>query len=601
VLANYLGHAGGAPEKVIVSASHGPRPFRMAGGTLRIGDSVLPVLHVMADGFPARNLMTEYHVLLEQVTRPDRTDGSATNPRAAILEQHGKARLRAAAEEIFAALSTLPNDQQVILFAQDKRFLEDVRSLLVQPDLLEPEGVQIETRGQRLTDDDIGMLHSSVPEWTRRRLLQEKQRDSKRVFLMTSSGARGVSFPRTAVLIAFVPRFAVESGFMEIAQLIYRGRGKTRDPVTGEEWDGDTIDRRVVLLLQDFVLADEEIDDRQWLRRTIDLVSALVLLRATILTRITGDAGIRHQRAAVVPVGRIGTENAEVSLSRAVASFLHEGKVYLAGKSVPVYLRNVVDEAMGDVQAAFKELRWTGLLRDRSQRSIVQPEVLRALVSAISAPPTPLLGEARAASLPDEVYALGPVWMERWTDIPAEEAFPFQGAVDSGGAPLKRLVENCRDIARSRPGRDVPGPLRRAARDIRSILERPDALAGIGFVARRAVERNRVWVCIPIDCGRFCAVPPGEEHAGKAFKLAQPEHWLDALVRAAYANTEVTSHQPVLPHFDGRPFLVFSAQGDPTGLRRAFDDRYFMASSELNLLNTILFVDEAVGGPGLCA
>jgi hypothetical protein len=85
-------------------------------------------------------------------------------------------------------------------------------------------------------------------------------------------------------------------------------------------------------------------------------------------------------------------------------------------------------------------------------------------------------------------------------------------------------------------------------------------------------------------------VPPGEEFAGKAFRLVQPEHWLDALVRGAYANTAVASHQPVLPRFDGRPFLVFSAQGDPTGLRRAFDDRYFMASSELNLLNTILFV-----------
>jgi hypothetical protein len=184
--------------------------------------------------------------------------------------------------------------------------------------------------------------------------------------------------------------------------------------------------------------------------------------------------------------------------------------------------------------------------------------------------------------------SIGPLWMERWTDIPAAEAFPFEGAVDGGEARLKRLVDSCRDIARSRQQRDVPGPLRRAARDVRSIVERPHALDGISFMARRSVESDRAWVCIPIDYDRFCAVPPGEEHAGTAFRLVQPEHWLDALIRAAYANTEVASHQPVLPRFDGRPFRAFSAQGDPTGMRRAFDDRYFMASSELNLLNTIL-------------
>ena len=36
--------------------------------------------------------------------------------------------------------------------------------------------------------------------------------------------------------------------------------------------------------MQDFLLADEEVDERQWLRRTLDMLSALVLLRATLLT-----------------------------------------------------------------------------------------------------------------------------------------------------------------------------------------------------------------------------------------------------------------------------------------------------------------------------
>jgi len=50
-------------------------------------------------------------------------------------------------------------------------------------------------------------------------------RDAVRVFLMTSSGARGMSFPKTDWIIAAVPRFDIEAALMEIAQLIYRGRG----------------------------------------------------------------------------------------------------------------------------------------------------------------------------------------------------------------------------------------------------------------------------------------------------------------------------------------------------------------------------------------
>ena len=42
---------------------------------------------------------------------------------------------------------------------------------------------------------------------------------------MTSSASRGISFFCVEVIIAEVPTFQVEAHFMELAQLIYRGRG----------------------------------------------------------------------------------------------------------------------------------------------------------------------------------------------------------------------------------------------------------------------------------------------------------------------------------------------------------------------------------------
>jgi len=39
---------------------------------------------------------------------------------------------------------------------------------------------------------------------------------------------------------------------------------------------------------------------------------------------------------------------------------------------------------------------------------------------------------------------------------------------------------------------------------------------------------------------------------------------------------------PVLPYFESHPFAVLVARGDATGLTRVVDDRYCMASTELN-------------------
>lgn len=58
---------------------------------------------------------------------------------------------------------------------------------------------------------------SSVPGLHRTQLVEPVVRNKVRVFLMTWSGARGVSFPRTDWIIATVARFNVEAVLMEIA------------------------------------------------------------------------------------------------------------------------------------------------------------------------------------------------------------------------------------------------------------------------------------------------------------------------------------------------------------------------------------------------
>jgi hypothetical protein len=586
VLTNYLLSAVEAPEKILVSNSAGPRPFRLSAGRLRLGGRTMNVLHVMADGFPASNLTLEYHVRLTPVLSKPVTMGPPVSPRVAIRDQQGEAQLRRAVEEIFAALQSSPAGEQVIFFAQDRQFLRAVKDVLLHPDRLDDtndNNAPLETDRMVLDDADIGLLDSGVAEWARRRLIEPRERDSKRVFLMTSSGSRGVSFPLATVIIALVPRFAVECGFMEIVQLVYRGRGFS-EPC---QVDGDALDRRIVLLLQDFVVADEPIDDRTWLRRTVDLTSALVLLRATLLTRITGDAGILRQRAALVPVGRIGTDEMGTNLSSAIAAFLHEGQVFLA-ETVPPYLRKLVAEGIEDCETLFREYRWT--VRPKyGQTTLASPQTLATLRTQVCAPAAQLL--ALGGVLPDDTFALGPVWLEKWGDVTSEEAFRFDALVERHAERKRRLLDSCRQIS-YRTG--CPGPLRRAARDVLTILDRPEGLQELDFVVRKMATTRSAWGCLPVDYTRFCR-PSTEELDEHAARLHEPDDWLEGLGRVAAAAVFPTAMSPVLPYYRAHPFVAIIARGDPTGLARTFDDRYFMASTELNLLNTLLFVAESTG------
>lgn len=576
-----------APEKVLVSPSQGALPFRVTAGTLRLHAFSLPALHVMADGFPAGRLRVDYQAHLTRVHRDPSVDAQGVSARKAILNQESEHILRRAVESVFAALCDLPGGQQVIFFAQDKLLLRAVRGGLLAPEGLADEHLgTVETHGARLRPDDIAILDASVPPKERMDLLQPACRDRKRVFLMTSSGARGVSFPLVTTIIALVPTFSIEGGFMEIAQLVYRGRGRTADPVTGAEIDGDAFDRRLVLVLQDFLLADEEVDDRQWLRRTVDVLAGLVLLRATLLTRMIGDAGIPGQRAAVVPIGRVGTEDVSAGLSEAVRVFLRECEVYLHGH--PGADQGLVRNAQEGVLRFFESFRRAGRL-PAGQSSITQEHVLRDLVAHLTARLSPIFDPTDCPALPEHVYGLGPVWLESWAHIPSEEGFHVRAQTKADQASLNLLRKQLWQIGGS--WSTFPLQLTWAARDLVKILERVESLRARSFTAERLSEATKRWVCVPLDYTTFCFV---EGEHGRELRVPHAdEHqlWRDGLLRIVSANAAPTTIEPVIPLYAGVPFVVITTSGDPTGMARVFDDRYFMASTELNLLNTVLFVD----------
>lgn len=572
VLNRYLNAGNNTPDKVLVSKSHGSKPFSLAVTRVPLMGAGKPkVLHVMTNSYPASELNIRYRLNLSSVRITEKQPGLMETPRQAVRRVADETLLNNAAAEIRKAVAAGAN--QVIYFAQDKLFLRSLREILKgESDLgLNPNNVQI--------------LDSSVPGSKRKKLIEEETRDTIKVFLMTSSGARGVSFPKTDWIIASVPRFNIESALMEIAQLIYRGRGMYRNE-HGEEVSGDNVPRHLVMLVDDFLIHEEALDKRQWLRQSLDLMTLLVMLRATIFTRITGDAGLR-QSLALVPVGAVGLDELLSLMSQYVTQFLAEADTFVRGHGNSE-LAGLVSKAGTNCYELFSRFRLQGLAKKNSDGStFVKTEDAREFFDRASSALAPLLSEKEGRpSMPSNIYFAGPMVLENWSAFDKQEVFSFEGHRTSVDQMSRELYMQLKDIDQNAA---LPSSLRIPAANLQRLLARDKPGAANEFSTLKSLKSPSTWIALPTAYAQF--VRPIRAHDDKPKGLKEPEMWREALGRALSASNAV---MPAIPRYDGMPWVAGVGQTNPLKFDVVFDDRYFMASNELNLLNALLLVEDSL-------
>jgi hypothetical protein len=587
VLDRYLNSGETAPQKVLVSPSVGNRPFRLAAAPVKLGGKKRRVLHVMTNSYPATRLSVDYRVRLNLVTPIETTTGKMQTIRQAIAAQQGEALLDNARQEIVRGLTA--GADQVIFFAQDKAFLRDLHTLLTtwDEDLGEPP----------LHKDQVAVLDSSVPPAQRKALIAPDRRDTVKVFLMTSSGARGVSFPKTDWIIALMPRFNVEAALMEVAQLIYRGRGGSYTEDAGaHRFDGDWKDRRLVMLLQDFLAVpstEDQPEPRQWLRQVSDLLTFLVMLRSTIHTRITGDAGLDRRRIALVPVGEIGSDETLSTMSSQLRAFLQECQVILHDSAHLSDHGGLIVSAEKSARAVFAQCELVGSARRPGLRSITRIADMQGFADAASADNAVLLPDPRVekyAMLPEHISCAGPFWLESWADLDKEERFVVEGWSTDTNRQAATLYGQLRRISDER---SLPSKLRRPAEELWRILVRTKEEAVREFSTVKSLDAPSAWLAVPIDYARFWRAGPD----GRLPSLGEHEEWRDALASCLAAGKEVL---PVVAQYQDIPYVAVNGVLDPGRFGLIFDDRYLAASNELNLLNTILLAPPEAAYPSDC-
>lgn len=579
VLTRYLSAGSRTPDKVLVSKSAGNRAFALAISDLCLGQGrPKRTLHVMTNSFPASELKIEYKVNLTRIRPELRPTGEQETARQAVRRVAGEVVLAAAQREILRALDQ--GAKQVIYFAQDKNFLGDLRQALESEESLDSNTVQI--------------LDASVPGYERKRLVEPATRDQVKVFLMTSSGARGVSFPKTDWIVATVPRFNVEAALMEIAQLIYRGRGNYKNE-HGKPVSGDSVPRRLVMLVDDYLMADEETDARQWLRQSIDLMTLLVMLRATILTRITGDAGLR-QPLALVPVGAVGLEELVSLMSQNVTQFVREAEVIWRRLKDEKKVTLVKHAQTGVIELFSRTKLQASACKGKDRRTMVRYQDAKDMCELASGPLKPLLVHAvEGTSMPDHLYVLGPAFIENWSDFDKLEVFSFEGHTTEVNQTARRVIAQLRSIDEDRA---FPANLRQPATNLLRLLQREKKDAANEFNTLKNLKSPNTWISVPSGYVQFMAIK--RENEGRSFEVVDSELWREGLAQGLMAKSAV---MPPIALYAEYPWAASVGNANPLKLDTVFDDRYFMASNELNLLNTLLLADneterELVGGSG---
>ena len=176
-------------------------------------------------------------------------------------------------------------------------------------------------------------VHANLSE-TEKKQIQTRTNDVKIIF-MTSSGSRGLSFPKVNSILVDIPRFQVEKNLMEIIQVIYRGRGNKQL---------DQLEKQLIFYLGENAFYNQDDPQISLQESSLNIINLLLILKAAILTRIVGNGTIGRQDCLIIPIGGKSVSAAGESFSLQLANLLRELKQESHRKPSDIRLKRVYEQ-----------------------------------------------------------------------------------------------------------------------------------------------------------------------------------------------------------------------------------------------------------------
>ncbi|MBP0008638.1 helicase-related protein [Roseofilum sp. Belize Diploria] len=509
-----------------------------------------PATLINTNSYPASNLNITYNIIIHSTQFQER---DRLKPKEDDL--HKKLR-----EQILADIECITEEQgetdaQILVYIQNKQRLQQ---------LIE----SLQRLWQRFEkNQDYLEIHSSLSE-SEKQVIHLYQNQVKIIF-MTSSGSRGLSFPKVKHILVDIPRFQVEKNLMEIIQVIYRGRGNP-------ELDNQSKSLHFYLAERAVYFDDEPQLSLQ--EKILSIFNILLLLKASIMTRILGAGKIGRQDYLIIPIGGKSISAAGQTLSSQLANLLRELK--LEARNCPKDRR---------LEHTYEHLK-------------------RLLSQADFTIPKPNKCSYISEEFKDRFLEFSQPDLSRLIDFPPLETGYFQGnllMVPLGDRVVSEtytlfldlildrrtddLWKNLKYISNSKS--DYPENLKFATRSAIDLIDE----------IRKTQNKSQHYEQQSEQLDRYYALPLLTFVAREQMKayLAEGDrtpfldttfrYILECYVRSLYP---VDNILPIGDRYEDFPFIIFNSYSLGDIRQQRFTDRYLLNSHELNILNLVLSQDK---------
>ena len=546
VISQHLSDTSAEPDKIYFRKAKNPGlPLSVEHFKFQGTDATV----INTNSYPAKSLSITYKVFIE----------SCKFSEDAVLDRETDL-INKVQEEILENIEALlkrSDVEQVIVYIQDKQRLGDLIDKIR------------EHRSEFQRGTDYIEIHANIGD-EEKDLIQKCKEDVKVVF-MTASGSRGLSFPKAKHILVEIPRFEIEKNLMEVIQVIYRGRGK--DEI-------DNQDKELIFYLGDRSVYFEDNKEISIQESKLSLLNILLILKASIMTRIYGCGQIDQDKFIIIPIGGKSVlaagETFSSQMKKLIDQLKSEHRKNRSDRRLPQVYKSLED-LLGQADFALREnVESTG----KSQTSyLAQREFFNNQFSQLVSEGFDNLLSLNNLELG---YMSGGLLVVPIASKTLEETY-MMPLVKIANNANSELWHNMQVISHSSC---YPESLQFAIQDAMELVKQLTKSVEKTQRFEQSSQRNDQYYALPLFA--FIAGEVFSEYFASNPEEPKYQHFRDILTAYVRALYPVGNVLPIGDKYQNFPFVVFRSYSLEQSREKIFTDKYLLSSNELNVLNLIL-------------
>jgi hypothetical protein len=546
VINQHLNDPSAEPDKIYFRKASNPA-LPLSEQHFKFKDTDATVINT--NSYPAKSLSITYKVFME----------SCKFNEDALLDKETDLTKEIQGEILqdLEALLKRSDVGQLIVYIQDKQRLGDLIEKIRGH------------RGEFQKGTDYIEIHANIGEEEKE--LVQKCKENVKVVFMTASGSRGLSFPRAKHILVEIPRFEIEKNLMEVIQVIYRGRG---------EDEIDNQDKELIFYLGDRAVYFEDNKEISIQESKLSLLNILLILKASIMTRIYGCGQIGSDKFIIIPIGGKSVlaagETFSSQMKKLIDLLKSEHRKNRSDRRLPqVY--NSLEDLLGQADFALREnVESSG----KSQTSyLAQREFFNNQFSQLVSE-----GFEKLLSLDNlELgYMSGGLLVVPIASKTLDETY-MMPLVKIAKTANSELWHNMQTISRSG---SYSESLQFAIQDAMELVKKLMEPVNKTQRFEQSSQRNDQYYALPLFA--FIAGEVFSEYFASNPEEPKYQHFRDILTAYVRALYPVGNVLPIGDKYQDFPFVVFRSYSLEQMREKIFTDKYLLSSNELNVLNLIL-------------